>query len=274
MTIEESPSFENAISALTHLPEVGAILLAGSRTSGLADPISDYDVYVYSDRPLNPDARRGALAPWCREMEWGNDFWESEDDGFLNDGTPVEFIYRSFDWLEESLKSVVECYQAAVGYSTCLWANLLDSQILFDRVGHAGALQDRFRVLYPSALQRAIVRKNLPLIASSSAAYLAQIEKGIKRNDIVSINHRVSALLASYFDILFAANERLHPGEKRLLHHLSTLSDMPYMAHSDIEDLLSLSVRAPHKLPMVIRRMDARLREFLDRKCLFEGDPQ
>ena len=66
------------------------------------------------------------------------------------------------------------------------------------------------------------------------SSYEWQIQAAFLRQDLVSLNHRVGAWLASYFDILFAANRRFHPGEKRLLTHAEKLPSVP---ESMIEDV-------------------------------------
>ncbi|WP_039953777.1 DUF4037 domain-containing protein [Brachyspira hampsonii] len=71
------------------------------------------------------------------------------------------------------------------------------------------------------------------------ASFYEQLEKAVKRNDIVSINHRITAILSSYFDILFALNEELHVGEKKLLDYVFKLcSKIPNNFDKDIKNIL------------------------------------
>ena len=70
---------------------------------------------------------------------------------------------------------------------------------------------------YPNALRENIIKRNLNLLCDAMPAYSLQIEKACKRGDRVSILHRTTAFLESYFDIIFALNSLTHPGEKRLI---------------------------------------------------------
>jgi hypothetical protein len=91
------------------------------------------------------------------------------------------------------------------------------SQPLFDRHSWFAALQARAQQPYPEPLRRAIINMNYPLLRDMLGAYRRQIKSAVARGDMVAVNHRVAALLASYFDVLFAVNRLPHPGEKRLL---------------------------------------------------------
>lgn len=92
-----------------------------------------------------------------------------------------------------------------------------NSQTLFDRDGWFANLQEQSRQPYPPQLKRAIIAKNHPVLRNVIPAYYNQIKKALERNDLISVNHRLAAFCASYFDVLFAINEVLHPGEKKIL---------------------------------------------------------
>ena len=209
--------FEKLIEELSRLEAVEAIALGGSRAGENFDDTSDYDVYLYCTGPVEESARKEILGKYCSIVEVGNHFWELEDNCRLLDGTELDVLYRNLDSFAEEVASVVEQYQARNGYTTCMWHNLLHSKILYDRDGRLTAVKERFTVPYPEQLQENIVFRNYKLLQSSMPAYRTQISKALRRRDLVSMNHRVTGFLESYFDILFALNEQTHPGEKRLI---------------------------------------------------------
>jgi len=259
------------IEGMKARPEVEAILLAGSRGEGMVpDKSSDWDLYVYLSAPLGTDIRKALLAPRSTILELDNHFWEPEDDGELNDGTAYELIYRNLDETAATLSRVIEGWEASVGYSTCLWHNLFTSHILFDREGRAKALQARFAVPYPDGLKRAVVAKNWPLLSRASSSLRNQAAKALARGDWISVQHRTAAFLASAFDLIFSANGRVHPGEKRLAVLSSALPQLP----SDWAGLLAAVDRAVGlaraTLPDVLDKLAGAMEAFLVRQGLLD----
>lgn len=202
---------------LSSLPQIEAIALGGSRAGSHYDENSDYDVYLYCTEPVEEAVRRNILAKYCSYMEIGNQFWETEDNCTLKNGTDIDILYRDLDRFCQDLSYVVEKCNPYNAYTTCMWHNLLTCRILFDRDGRLAAAKKRFDIPYPEALRSAILQRGRSLLREKLPAYELQIKKAIKRGDPVSINHRTAAFLETYFDVLFALNRQTHPGEKRLI---------------------------------------------------------
>jgi hypothetical protein len=113
---------------------------------------------------------------------------------------------------------------------------VLQATPVFDRQGWFQGLQDRLKKTpYPDRLVERIIKKNLPMLVANIHSYEQQIRSVFRRRDRVSLNHRTAAWLASYFDILFAANRRFNPGETRLLVHIQAQLSTPEGVTADVE---------------------------------------
>lgn len=196
---------------------VDAIAIGGSRANGVYDEKSDYDIYVYCNGNFSEKLRKEILDKYCSVTEIGNKYWEYEDNCILNNGIGLDIIYRNLDEFEKYTEYVVEKFSASCGYTTCFWHNIITSKIVFDRNGDFARVQKRFNVPYPKQLKINIINKNMNLLNGVLPSYDLQIKKAFDRGDYVSVNHRIAGFVASYFDVIFALNEKTHPGEKRLI---------------------------------------------------------
>lgn len=205
------------IQELSALSGVTAIALGGSRSGTHYEESSDYDLYVYYTQPIDNAKRKDLLERYCKTLEFGNSFWEYGDNGLLKNGVEIDIIYRHLNDFTKDIERVVFSHEARNGYTTCMWHNLQTCSVLIDKDGQLTALKERCAIPYPEALKQNIINRNLQLLHGTLSAYDNQLSKAVRRHDIISMNHRTTAFLESYFDIIFALNEQTHPGEKRLI---------------------------------------------------------
>jgi hypothetical protein len=127
---------------------------------------------------------------------------------------------------------------------------------LFDPHRWFANLQQKCQVDYPETLRRNIIALNQPVLRAIIPSYATQLAKAVKRHDLVSVNHRLAALFASYFDIIFALNRKLHPGEKRLVESaLQSCPVLPSGMQADVSFILTCNERS-QLLERVTRLLD------------------
>ncbi|MDF2156059.1 nucleotidyltransferase domain-containing protein [Vibrio sp. CAU 1672] len=251
--------------AFSQLPEVEAVVLGGSRANSTQDELSDYDLYVYQSQPISRDVRQQITERYCSYVELANQYWEEEDDAVLHGGTVVEVIYRQLAEFTQTIDNIVTRCQASTGYSTCFWYSLLHGRVLYEKDECFSRLQHRYDVTYPASLRQAIIDKNLPLLLNVIPAYPDQIKKAIQRGDRLSVQHRVTAYLESYFDVLFALNGLPHPGEKRLCQYAQQhCRSLPDGFEQHIDRLLSPAT--DQELLETVREMSEQLEALVKRE--------
>lgn len=247
-------------------PQVHAVALGGSQSSGTSDAESDLDLYVYTDGAIPQadllalieqagGATRADILPY-----WGGvNMWIDAATGIT-----VDVIVFGAEWMEEQVARVMERHEPGMGYSTCFCRTVQQGRVLHDPRGWYGALQARSAQPYPESLRHNIVAHNYPVLRAIMSSYLHQIEYAVRRGDIVSINHRVAVLLASYFDIVFAINRVLHPGEKRLLAFArSECALLPDEMEADMTAVLASAATASDELVAHLNRLLDRLNDVL-----------
>lgn len=199
------------------LPEVQAVAVAGSQTSGVASVGSDIDLYIYTNGEIGAEARMAVAGEFADDAEL-NDYWGPGNEWTDREsGIHVDAMFWTVGWIKDQLDRVLKGHEAGMGYSTCFWHTIRVSEAVFDRTGWFRGFQTEAMVTYPEPLARAIINHNFPVLGKIASSYQVQLQKAAARGDRVSLNHRTAALLASYFDILFALNRVPHPGEKRLV---------------------------------------------------------
>ncbi len=244
---------DRLVDRYRQFPQVEALALAGSLTSGAStDPASDIDLCVYINAPIPLEARVALVEQLggASQASMGLDYWGPGDEWFdAASGIEVDAVYWETGWMEENLKQVLERCIPSLGYTTAFWHTVRSSRILFDRSGWFRRLQQWSEQPYPEPLRQAIIARNHAVLREIIPGYAHQVEKAARRGDLVSVNHRVAALLASYFDVIFAYNRVLHPGEKRLLEQAARLCPrLPENMAAQVTALLQFSGAGDERL--------------------------
>lgn len=231
-------NIKNVIEELSRHKNIVAITLGGSRASGNNDAKSDYDIYVYFTAKVESQFRQNVLSKYCKYMEIAVNYFEEEDDCILNNGIVMELIYRNINDIKNNVKEVMRNSNASLGYTTCILDNLVSAKILYEDNNVYSNIVNS--ISYSDELSKNIIKKNMEMLHGVIASYDTQIVKAYQRKDMVSVNHRIAAYLASYFDILFAINKVFHPGEKRLIELAKKkCKKLPVDFENDINKLLN-----------------------------------
>ncbi len=225
LTIREKLNMENqeilnsVLNEFNRFEAIEAIGIGGSSAAKTADTASDIDIYMFVNRDIPQEQREKIIKKYSTNYEVGGEYFGSGDEFYVDKmNKQLDVMYFNKKWFEDNFENIWIKHYPSNGYSTCFLHTLNIMKIVNDKHGWLTKLQNRLNTPYPQSLQKNIIKRNLMLLKDKPfASYYEQLAKALKRNDMNSINHRTAAFLASYFDIIFAKNELLHPGEKRLV---------------------------------------------------------
>lgn len=258
------------VNLLAAEPVIEAIAVVGSHASGRQGEGSDIDLFVYSDRPHEQllDLRRRMaehLADPDRYVAIGQTGHPYADTWALaGNGTWLDVMFWTTSWADDELDWRLDRTSPQIGGpSTAFWRSIRDGLLLFDRDGWLDRLQQRARSPYPEALRAEILRMRRDLLGGDNPFSLSnQLAHAVEEGDAVASQHRCAAWLVAYFDLLFAANRVLHPGEKRLVSFVEDeCASAPPMLRADVERLIRMSCDGDAGIDLQVHAMVERADE-------------
>ena len=215
---------DSILEKYAKLDEVEAVALGGSSAAKTSDKSSDTDIYIFVRNNISLEVRERLVKDISSKYEVGGEYFGPGDEYYVDDlECQLDIMYWNVNWFEDVVNNVWFKHYPSNGYTTCFLYTLNNFNIFYDKTGWLKSLQEKINTPYPKELKQNIIERNVKLMKEKPfASYYEQIQKAVQRNDIVSVNHRIAAFLASYFDVIFALNEMLHPGEKRLINYVKT----------------------------------------------------
>lgn len=247
MNRAQSAHSTQLIDAFIATGKVTEIGIGGSIASGKAESSSDIDIYVFTREQITPGQRCElieAITGPDSSHEIPNPYW-GDGDYVKIDGVPHDIMYLD-DAFFEGVRRVVDEHHASEGYTTAFVHTLASMIPLYDPAGRLASWKDRLSS-YPEPLVAAIMERNHAVMRSVATSYRNQAVSAAAGQDVVAVNHRVTALLACVFDIAFAYTRMWHPGEKRQLLYLDAhRDDLPAGFHDHV--LAVLHHTAPDRL--------------------------
>ncbi|MDY6358276.1 MAG: nucleotidyltransferase domain-containing protein [Cyanobacteriota bacterium] len=256
-------TFNRLLDEFKNFTEIKAIALGGSFSAKTFDKISDIDIYVFVESDITESERERLVKKYSSKYETGGEYFGSGDEFYVDkSGVVADVMYWDINWFEDCINNVWFKFYPSNGYTTAFLYTLNNFKIIFDTDNWLFNLQRSIQTPYPQKLKQNIIKRNMMLMKDKPfASYYEQIEKAIKRNDSVSVNHRIAAFLASYFDVIFALNEMLHSGEKRLLKYCCTnCKILPADFEKNINELL---IQPNSRTLEILDKMTENLRRIL-----------
>lgn len=229
---------EKAVTALSDISGIEAVVLGGSRARGTHSPESDIDIGIYYHSAeldliaLNKAAQ--SLDYEHRENlvvspgQWGN--WVNGGGWLIIDGYHVDFILRDAERVENVIK---ECQEGIVSahYQTghphayinvMYMGELAVCKVLWDKQGNISQRKSAAEQ-YPPELKKALIG----FFGFEAEFSLMFAESNSEKNDVYYVTAHVVRSISALNQVLFAVNEEYCLNEKKAVGMIDSFNIHP-----------------------------------------------